>query len=316
VNLGLQVSSAGTEEEKDGWRQRYTSTTNPDGFCGNKPAIRRTIAALCAFDEQILGKILTTFVSIKDNVDLTVESQAVEWFERKAPHGETWVPQLLVVFDILMTAFELHPRSPQQVDRRTDRDHTISSPDEEQPADIPSLAKSWGNSDEVAEWRTVMDWWVGRCSFCAGRGVRGPQIEHTLRQCPHGGKRTLKKELAEAIYEEGMRARGGCQGCALPREICEVWTQSASGKWEPDARIRCQYGRQAYDTAIGVFYCKNSKFRIELMESMANEGLNDFDGEGVAVWLGEKIMVSGMEASEIMRQLRWWSRLVWDDIRG
>lgn len=52
------------------------------------------------------------------------------------------------------------------------------------------------------------------------------------------------------------------------------------------------------------------------MESMADEGLNDFDGEGVAVWLGEKIIVGGMEASEIMRQLRWWSRMVWDDMRG
>ena len=68
-----------------------------------------------------------------------------------------------------------------------------------------------------------MDWWAGKCSFCAGRGVRGPQIEHTLRQCPFGGKQTLKTELAEAIYEEGMWARGGCQGCALPREVCKAW---------------------------------------------------------------------------------------------
>jgi hypothetical protein len=63
----------GTEEEKDGWRQRYLLTKNPDGFCGNKPAIRRAIAALYTFNKQILGKTLTTFVSRQNDIDLIIE---------------------------------------------------------------------------------------------------------------------------------------------------------------------------------------------------------------------------------------------------
>ncbi|EXA29293.1 hypothetical protein FOVG_19202 [Fusarium oxysporum f. sp. pisi HDV247] len=107
IALSLWVQSASTEEEKNRWKQEYVSVANPDGHCGNKPAIRRAIAALCAFDGQIFGKILTAFVSQKHDVDLTIDSQAAEWFEQKVPHGETWVPQLLVVFDILVTAFDL-----------------------------------------------------------------------------------------------------------------------------------------------------------------------------------------------------------------
>lgn len=78
IAIGLRVSDASTEEEKNHWKQKYTSATDPDGLCGNKPAIQRAITALCAFDEQLLGKILTTFISRKNKVDLNIESQAVE----------------------------------------------------------------------------------------------------------------------------------------------------------------------------------------------------------------------------------------------
>ncbi|KAH7248230.1 hypothetical protein B0J15DRAFT_562411 [Fusarium solani] len=293
VVVANQICCASTEDEKNHWRQRRDSAAGPDGLCENKLVIRRTIAALCTSDDQILGKALTKFISEKDGVDLTAESQAIEWFERKVPHRETWVPQLLVVLDILVAAFDLL-RGRRRPDRRADSGHDGSS--------------EYG-------WKVVMDWWVGKCSFCAGRGVRGPQIEHALRQCPFGGKPTLRMGLAEAIYKEGMWALGGCLGCALPRELCQAWSKSASGRWKRDQGIRCQYGRQAYDTAIGFFYCKERKYRDELMESMADAGLENFDEEEVASWLGRKIIVAGIESSEIMRQLRWWSGILWDRMK-
>ncbi|EGU73397.1 hypothetical protein FOXB_16094, partial [Fusarium oxysporum f. sp. conglutinans Fo5176] len=109
IALSLWVQSASTEEEKNRWKQEYVSVTNPDGHCGNKPAIRRAIAALCAFDGQIF------------------DSQAAEWFEQKVPHGETWVPQLLVVFDMLVTAFDLYVPGPRQSDRPAGQNNTDSS---------------------------------------------------------------------------------------------------------------------------------------------------------------------------------------------
>ncbi|KAI3572849.1 hypothetical protein IWW34DRAFT_824118 [Fusarium oxysporum f. sp. albedinis] len=281
IAIMIRRYHAKTEEEKDHWTEKYMSATGPDGFCDNKPSIRRTIAALCTVDDQILGKALTSFISKTYDTDLTLESQAAKWFEEKVPLGETWVPQLLLV-----------PRNAVKAGR--DNGAYDSSPSG--LFGVPTLQMSWGDSKEVSEWKIVMDWWMGKCSFCAGRGVQGPQIEHTLRQCPHGGKQVLKSELAEAIYEEGFRARGGCRRCALPREVCQAWEKDMSGEWCFHPRVRCQYGSQAYDTAIGFFFCKNSHYRIELMESMSEEGLNDLDEESVAEWLGKKIVVMGVEA--------------------
>lgn len=119
---------------------------------------------------------------------------------------------------------------------------------------------SWGNEGEIAEWQVVIDWWVSKCGFCAGRGVQGPQVEHGMRQCEFGGKAMLRKGLGEAIYEEGMHALGGCAECALPREFCQRWSKDAAGEWERVQGIRCQYGRLAYDTVIGLFYCKNQRY--------------------------------------------------------
>ncbi|EMT67894.1 hypothetical protein FOC4_g10000150 [Fusarium odoratissimum] len=309
--LHLERCHADTKEEKNHWTEKYMSATGPDGFCENKPAIRKTIAALCTVDDQILGKALTSFVSKTYNTDLTLDSQATKWFEEKVPLEETWVPQLLLAFDLLVRAFEFLSCTAVG----PGRDHGTYDSGPSGLSEAPTLHMSWGDSEEVREWKVVMDWWMGKCSFCAGRGVQGPQIEHTLRQCPRGGKQVLSSELAEGIYEEGFRARGGCRRCALPREVCQAWEQDTFGEWCFHPRVRCQYGSQAYDTAIGFFFCKSSRYRIELMESMSEEGLNDLDEESVAVWLGKKITVTGVEASEIMRQLRWWSQMVWKRTR-
>ncbi|EWZ78938.1 hypothetical protein FOWG_16879 [Fusarium oxysporum f. sp. lycopersici MN25] len=311
IAIMIRRCHANTKEEKNHWSEKYMSATGPDGFCENKPAIRKTIAALCTVDDQILGKALTSFISKTYNTDITLESQATKWFEEKVPLEETWVPQLLLAFDLLVRAFEF--LSCNAVG--SGRGHGTYESSPRGAPEAPTLHMSWGDSEEVKEWKVVMDWWIGKCSFCAGRGVKGPQIQHTLRQCPHGGKQVLSSELAEAIYEEGFRARGGCRKCALPREVCQAWEQDTSGEWCFHPGVRCQYGSQAYDTAIGFFFCKNSRYRIELMESMSEEGLDDLDEESVAVWLGKKITVTSVEASEIMRQLRWWSQMVWKSAR-
>ncbi|RBA11787.1 hypothetical protein FPRO05_14224 [Fusarium proliferatum] len=304
--LHLERYHANTEEEKNQWTDKYMSATGPDGFCENKPAIRRTIAALCTVDDQILGKALISFISKTYNTDITLKSQATKWFEEKVPLKETWVPQLLLAFDLLVRAFEFLSCN----GVGSSRGHGTYDSSPSGPPEAPSLHMSWGDSEEVKEWKVVMDWWIGKCSFCAGRGVKGSQIQHTLRHCPHGGKQVLSSELAEAIYEEGFRARGGCRKCALPREVCQAWEQNTSGEWCFHHGLRCQYGSQAYDTAIGFFFCKNSRYGIELMESMSEEDLDDLDEESVAVWLGKKITVTSVEASEIMKQLRWWSQMV------
>lgn len=64
ITIGLQVSDASAEEEKNYWKQVCTAVTNTGGLCSSKPATR--------------SAILTPFISRKNNVDLTIKSQGVE----------------------------------------------------------------------------------------------------------------------------------------------------------------------------------------------------------------------------------------------
>ncbi|KAM0348439.1 hypothetical protein ACHAP4_010954 [Fusarium culmorum] len=308
-DMGIMIRrfNATTEEEKNHWTEKYLSAKDLDGFCQNKPAIRRTIAALGAVDGQVLGKAFTSFVSKRYNVDLTKKGQATKWFEEKVPLQDSWVPQLLAAFDLLVQAFEFVGAGGGDSSRDSGPSRVPGA---------PTLSVCWDDDQEVREWKVVMDWWLGKCSFCAGRGVQGPQIEHTLRKCPYGGKRVLRSGLAEAIYEEDFRACGGCRRCAMPREVCEAWEQDHSGAWCFREGVSCQYGRQAYDTAIGFFLCTDPRYRIELMEIMSDEGSEYDDEESVAVWLGEKITVTGIEACQMIRQLRAWSQIWLGKVQG
>ncbi|KAF5232826.1 hypothetical protein FAUST_8529 [Fusarium austroamericanum] len=148
---------------------------DPDRFCENKPAARRTIAALCAVDDQVLGKALTSFVFKTYNADLALESQAAKWFAAKVPLEETWVPQLLVAFDLLVRGFEFLSRD--TVGRDGDDDDDDHGAHDTRPSGFRKASThqpptidlmSWDNDEEVREWKLVMDWWVGKCSFCAG----------------------------------------------------------------------------------------------------------------------------------------------------
>jgi len=56
--------------------EAYDSKPGPDGYCKNKPVVRRMIAALCAYDDQLLGKILTKLAVDYDGIDLASERQA------------------------------------------------------------------------------------------------------------------------------------------------------------------------------------------------------------------------------------------------
>jgi hypothetical protein len=52
---------------------------NNDGFCENKSVVRRMIAALCTYDDQILAKVLTRMTLDYEGMDLTSEIQAKRW---------------------------------------------------------------------------------------------------------------------------------------------------------------------------------------------------------------------------------------------
>lgn len=291
-------------EYKAAWRTEIDSAKGPDGLCENKKVVRETIAALCGYDGQILGRGMAKLVSENYDIDLAVKEQATQWFEQQVESRKNWIPQMLLVYDLLVASFDfLRDRG---IKRPIDG-KVVNAPKSEagEASDADDYAR-----DEVKEWKAIADWWKGKCSFCAGRGLSEEQIKHTLRTCNRGGKSKLAKCLGQAIYGEGFRAEGGCKDCAMPRELCQAWSKQGN-RWNKAPGTRCQYGTQAYDTAIG-FYYSDIKYRIRLAEAMADDE-DEYDAgeeDDVAAWLGREIMTeTGVQSSEIMRQLAEWTQM-------
>lgn len=108
-----------------------------------------------------------------------------------------------------------------------------------------------------------------KCSFCAGRGFRGSHILHQLRQCKGGGAAQVRKELGEAMYEEGILPSNGCDSCHLPYDFCNGWMRNEGGEWVTHdiSGRHCQYGRYLLsDTMIGLYYCGRSELKQEIQD--------------------------------------------------
>lgn len=128
------ASSQGVEASRATLMKEYDSKPGSDGYCRNKPVVRRMIAALCACNDQFLGKILTEMALNYDGIDLASEKQAKQWFEQRILlPGDFWAPRLVYVSDQLITAFNFQ-KSEQQAPK--------------QPLNWKKSAR-WGNGLEI-----------------------------------------------------------------------------------------------------------------------------------------------------------------------
>ncbi|KAK2471143.1 hypothetical protein H9L39_17374 [Fusarium oxysporum f. sp. albedinis] len=87
--------------------KEYDAAPDHDGYCRNKPVVRRIIAALCAYDDQILGKALTKMALDHEGIGLTSESQARLWLEQRIrSQDDYWVSRLIYVLDQFIMAYD------------------------------------------------------------------------------------------------------------------------------------------------------------------------------------------------------------------
>ncbi|KAH7471991.1 hypothetical protein FOMA001_g13814 [Fusarium oxysporum f. sp. matthiolae] len=87
--------------------KEYDAASDHDGYCMNKPVVRRIVAALCAYDDQILGKVLTKMALDHEGIDLTSESQARLWLEQRIQsQDDYWVSRLIYVLDQLIMTYD------------------------------------------------------------------------------------------------------------------------------------------------------------------------------------------------------------------
>lgn len=296
------LSSRGVQGSDTSLVEEYDSKPGPDGYCRNKPVVRRMVAALCAYNDQLLGKILTEVALDYDGIDLASESHARQWFEQRIRSPDDfWVPRLLHVLDQLILAFNF--RKSQQ----PAPEQSIATLDWSRPA-------RWDNELEVQDWRAALDWLEGKCTFCAGRGLADKHIRHTLRQCKRGGSSYIRRELGEMFYDEGFLPSNGCKHCHLPRHFCSRWSVTDQGKWVLEPEAECSYSRYLLcDGVIGFASCGVRSYQDDLLDGIegylekeGDEPPYNYDDETTAAWLVQPLEVAGAEGSEMIRQLCIW----------
>jgi hypothetical protein len=302
VVAGIRLYEAECDEEKKYWRDLLNGSPYGDGECQNKPVVKRTIAALCAYDDQVLGRYLSERLRNENGVDLMARNLVALWFERLIILDGDKVLRLLFVFEMLTSAFDFR------------RSRSAAVQDLGKIRGLPCLyEQGWNDDDEVQGWKDALSWWVGKCGYFAGRGLQNSKINHSLSECKRGGARQRSIRIGEAIFAESMQARGGCARCAVPREFCDRWTKSSDGHWQLQPLRRCQYGRLVYDTVVGLFQCSETKYAQDLLTTIEEEGEEEYRGMGdedVSRWLCKKLVVSGVESAEMIRQLWVWTRMV------
>lgn len=302
IIAGMRLYETEHEDVKKFWRDRLNTSPYGDGDCENKPIVKRTIAALCAYDDQVLGRFLSERLHNEDRVDFMAENHMAHWFKRSIHFNGRKVLRLLFVFELLIRAFDFRRSRSSAAKNLYTAEH------------FPPLGDNgWNDDEELQGWRNALDWWVGKCGFCAGRGLDGTQINHNLHHCRRGGARQRSIRMGEAIFAEGYKAQGGCATCGIPREFCDRWAKSSDGHWQMRPLRKCQYGRLVYDTVVGLFQCSDKRYALDLYTTIEEEGEEEYSEMGdeeVTMWLCRKLVVSGVECAEIMRQLWVWTRMV------
>lgn len=305
VRMERRIAETANPEFKAQLVEEYDSILDPDGYCKNRPLVRRMVAALCAYDDQILGKVLSKMAQDSDGVDLTSEKQARQWFEQRIRSSKDfWVPRLVHVLDQLILAFRF---------RHAERQ------DQKQPAATidRNVFDRLDSALEVEDWKAALDWLVGRCTYCAGRGYRDELIRHTLRQCKRGGAPTVRGGLGDMFYEEGFVPSSGCDICFLPRELCGRW-KNTDGKWVRDRWAGCTYDEHLLcDSIIGFAACGKERYEFDVSEGVEDyreqQGCDEkgvaayVDDETTATWLSQPLTGAEVDGSEMIRQLMLWT---------
>jgi hypothetical protein len=308
MRKGFQLEEAAGRRPEDrarlaGLAAQYDSAKGRDGFCGNRSVVRRMMAALLTYDDQILGKVLTRLVLDHSSVDLGSEKGAKGWFEQRVRSTDGhWVPRQLHALDLLILAFDWRLEQRQSPEAAT--------------AGTPELAWAWDNGLEVENWREALDWLRGRCSFCAGRGLGEGQIRHALRQCHRGGAQKVRGNMGDLLYGRDYEPAGGCYVCHLPRDFCSRREDQGRGPWIERQDGACSYDRNLlYDGIVGFSTCGVAAYREELLEQIdvyfmdkGEDPPGYYDDEDAVSWLTQPLFVAGVYGSQMVRQLAIWVR--------
>jgi hypothetical protein len=242
-----------------------------------------------------------------DNVPMTTDAGV--WFERQIPFDDGWFSALLLVYEEIMLAFYFRRN------RRRGNAPLCGFPYHPPAAaekPIRGIAYPEPNTTEgVNSWQAAIEWWENKCSLCAGHGLGGQDIQHTVRQCTRGGIQALRSRLAEAMYQSRILPKYSCAIYHLPYDFCDDWTR-VDGEWVTITTaegVLCQFDRHLLiDTIIGFHQCGKLDFKLAFFQLTYNycvkAGLAvTYDAETVAHALAQQITITGVVGSQLLRTL-------------
>lgn len=150
--------------------------------------------------------------------------------------------------------------------------------------------------------------WEGCC--------RGPLVElfHAV-----GALRSARTCLFVSVdsdtFSVELDASNGCDYCQLPRDFCPRWTKREGGGWRRISGGRCKYSQHLLcDGIIGFYTCGTSRYHSDIYDEVEEylycmsdeERMSYSDEEAAASWLSQPLVVAGVEASQMVRQLSIW----------
>lgn len=174
----IRMCEAQSELEKGRWREKLESEKTIDGHCENKASIRRAIAALCAYNDQILGKVLIRWLRDIEHVDPMAENHIKYWMQKQVMRRDQPIIRYVFLFELLNIAFKFkRTERKEHADRRHKPSPVIS-----QVKPLPCT-----ETNNLQEWKECLDWWKGKCQFCTSRLLAVEETLHKLRRCLRGG---------------------------------------------------------------------------------------------------------------------------------
>lgn len=300
MRIGFQLEKAATKPRTLAHLiAEYDSKQSLDGYCQNRPVVRRMIAALSCYDDQILGKVMTWLSLHHYYVNLGDEETAKDWFEQRVSlKNKRWVPWQLYTLDQLIRGFHW------RLDQRKSATITMIA--------IPKL--EWDNQGEVTNWREALDWLRGRCSFCAGRGLSDKNLHHVLRKCHRGGAEKVRWTMGNMLYGGDYEPADSCDYCHLPRDFCSRWEAEHEGRWIERQDGTCNYAKNLlYDGIVGFWTCGVALYRDGLDEEIdlyfmdqGEEPPEYFEDDHALSILTQPLLVAGVRGSQMMRRLTIW----------
>lgn len=157
--FGILTAEDKSPDKGEVWGKRFKEKSGPDGHCEHRPIIQQVIAALCVYNNQFLGKLITKLASDQDGIDLTIQADAEKWFKQKITIQDDCFSNLLLVYESLVRAFYFRQNRSQgrEVLWGFPREPPAQTPLETEPESESDIEPSgWDDAEEVRRWEASL----------------------------------------------------------------------------------------------------------------------------------------------------------------